>query len=79
MAEKSIPDAREQYDELSSKLAQLTALLQMTHGNAAETFNDMSSDLRDKYLWACSAMARDCEELADAIGPRIYELENVGG
>jgi hypothetical protein len=71
----SLGITREQYERLSSKLIQLKALLTMTHGNAGETFNDMSDEMRDNYLWACASMAGDCEELAEAIGPRLYHLE----
>jgi hypothetical protein len=77
MAEKSIPDVREQYDRLNSKLVQLTALLQMTYGNARETFTDMSEDLQDRYMWACASMARESEELAEALGTRLYQLEGA--
>jgi hypothetical protein len=73
----ALGDAREKYDLLANKLSQLAALLRMTHGNAGETFNEMNDELREKYLWACGDMARDCEELADLVGTRLYHLEGA--
>jgi hypothetical protein len=75
---KSAPDdVREQYDRMSNKLSHLAALLAMTYGSAGEAFNEMSDVLRDKYLWACAEMAQDCEELADRVGVRLYQLEGA--
>jgi hypothetical protein len=76
MTEKSIPDRRKQYEQLSTKLTQLHALLEMTYGGASEPFNDMSDDLRDNYMWACSDMARESVDLLIQLSAPIY-LQSV--
>lgn len=53
-------------DQLSARLGQLAAMLQMTHGGGFETFNIWSDDVRANYLWACSMLAEECKELCDA-------------
>ena len=55
-------------DLLSKKLVQLHAMLMMTYGNARETIDSMSEDLRDSYFWACADMAKDCIELNGLMG-----------
>lgn len=77
MATGTLPDARALTDELAQKTAQLHALLQMTFGNASEEFNCMNVKLRDNYLWVCATMARDCEDLASALGPAMCRLEGA--
>ncbi len=51
-------------DDLDQKLAQLEAILAMTHGDAGESFRNMSDDLQDNFLWTCRTLASDCKELA---------------
>ncbi len=51
-------------NDLDQKLAQLEAILVMTHGDAGESFRSMSDDLQDNFLWTCRTLASDCKELA---------------
>lgn len=51
-------------EDLDQKLAQLDAILAMTHGDAGESFRNMSDDLQDNFLWTCRSLASACKELA---------------
>lgn len=71
-------DARDMYDNLQKKLAQLHAMLTMTYGNAREAIDEMSDSLRDNYYWACADMAKDCGDLLAAIPyPSSVEVSNA--
>jgi hypothetical protein len=72
-------DARDKWETLQDKTQQLEALLEMTYGGGSKTFNGLSQSLRDRYLWACADMARDCAELVDALGPAVYHPEASHG
>ena len=73
MADETVTqDDRDNHELLSKKLGQLQAMLMMTYGNARETIDSMSDDLRDSYFWACADMANDCIELNDLIGLVIF-------
>jgi hypothetical protein len=77
---KRVPDdARDKWERLQDKTQQLEALLEMTYGGAGETFNAMSQSLRDRYLWACADMVRDCAELVESLGPVVYRPEASHG
>lgn len=55
-------------DQLNARLAQLNAMLEMTHGNGRESFDSWSDEVRDNYLWSCSMLAKECEELTNHLG-----------
>lgn len=50
-------------NQLGARLAQLHAMLTVTCGNGAETFNDLDAGHKENYLWACTMMAHECQEL----------------
>lgn len=58
---------------LSARLSQLNAMLIQTVGDGAETFNNWSDEIRDNYLWACQAHARECEDLAQHLSKKSFE------
>ena len=39
-------------EDIDAKLAQLDAVLLMTHGNAGDSFRALRDDLQDNYLWS---------------------------
>jgi hypothetical protein len=50
-------------DKLGAASAKLDALLACTYGGPGESFRDMSDDLQDNYLWACSDLAGEIKTL----------------
>ena len=72
MATENVNDeqACDAFDTLTAKLAQLQAMLNMTYGNAAESFNAMNGTLRDNYLWGCTALVDDCIGLTEKFVPK---------
>ena len=54
---------------LQSKAAQLEAIMNMTFGEAAESFNNLSDQLRDNYLWHASEMVGEIRTLAESLTP----------
>lgn len=65
-------DVRPNYDRLLTVASQLTALLELTHGYASESFCSMDEWLRNDYLEACAHMAAECKELLTNIAPFVY-------
>lgn len=59
------PDAKKTdvQDQLSARLAQLTSMLQMIHGNGFENFESWSDEIKHNYLWGCSMLAEECKSL----------------
>lgn len=55
------------YNHLSARLSQLSAMLAMTFGGGYEAFKSNSDCTQENYLWACSMLADECEELADVL------------
>jgi hypothetical protein len=51
------------HDQLAARLSQLCAMLTMTCGAGSETFNNWSDPIKNNYLWACSMLADECDEL----------------
>ena len=74
MAADNVNDeqAGDAFDTLTAKLAQLQAMLQMTYGEARETFDCMNDQLRDNYLWACSELVNDCIESTQKFAPKGF-------
>lgn len=52
-------------NQLSARLSQLSAMLQMTHGAGFKTFSNWSDEVQANYLWACSMLAEECKGLCD--------------
>lgn len=78
MANSTVSDTLDRIDTLHKKLAQLDAMLNMTYGNAGDTFRGMSESLQDNYLWACSNLAGECNALAEGLSPSHVEWEAAG-
>lgn len=62
------PDATkaEVKDYLHIRLMQLEAMLIMTYGSSDDEagFNQWSADVKDRYLWGCASLAKECKALA---------------
>ena len=50
-------------DQLSARVSQLEALLEMATGLGFEAFSEMDDDRRESYLWCCAMLAKECREL----------------
>ncbi|RTL42129.1 MAG: hypothetical protein EKK49_01295 [Rhodocyclaceae bacterium] len=50
-------------DQLSARLAQLSALLAMTRGEQGKAFRLMNAQWQDSFMWACGMMAMEAQEL----------------
>jgi hypothetical protein len=46
----------DQIDELTAKIAILSANLHCTYGHASESFSCLGDDLRESFLWGCSRL-----------------------
>lgn len=57
-------------DQLDARQTQLDALLAMTCGESGKAFRGMSDDMQDAYMWACSMIAREIQELTEALQER---------
>lgn len=57
----------EQLNYLTTKLTQLSALMEHTYGGSSEAFSGMGDALRDRYLWHCADVVRDCHQAAEDI------------
>lgn len=68
-------DAYDVYNKLSAKLVQLTAMIEMTYGNARQTFESMNDTTRDNYMWSCGDMANDCQNLLGKLIPTTTSME----
>ena len=51
-------------DQLQARLAQLTSMLKMIQGDGLANFESWSDEIKQNYLWGCSMVAKECEELA---------------
>lgn len=54
-------------DLLDMKLTHLNAMLHMTYGGGAESFNQLSDETRDNFLWACSQTVKESLEIVRSI------------
>lgn len=63
-------DAEAIADQLLARQSQLQALLAMTYGDAGEVFRRLNHTHQDNYLWACSMIAHEAQELTDALQAR---------
>lgn len=51
--------------QLSARIAQLDAMLAAITGTGHDTFEELNSETRDNYLWACSMMATEIKVLSE--------------
>ncbi|WP_079436298.1 hypothetical protein [Zoogloea sp. LCSB751] len=63
-------DALALVDQFSARQVQLLSLLAMTYGDAGDAFRRLSPALQDNYLWACSMLAREMQDLFEALRAR---------
>lgn len=58
-------------NQIAARQSQLTALLSMTCGEQGATFRMLSDDLQDAFMWACSMLASEIQELTDALQEQL--------
>lgn len=46
-------------DRATMKASHLVAMLEVTYGCGAESFQQLNARLQDEYLWGCSTIARE--------------------
>ncbi len=51
-------------DQLNMRLDHLTTMLTLITGEASESFNQHSAEIRDSYVCGCYTLANECRELA---------------
>lgn len=56
----------EAIDTAYALILQLHALLINTYGESGDPFRNLADDLQDRYLWACTDMARKIETTLEA-------------
>lgn len=69
----------DKYEDLTTRLSKLVALLEHTHGGSAEAFDSMGEELRGTYLWHCTDVARECHQMAEQFGMQCYAERNAAG
>jgi len=57
-------------DQLTARQTQLEALKAMTQGEAGKAFCGLPESLQDGFMWACSMIDLEVQELADALEER---------
>lgn len=67
--------SQDRFERLSSKLAQLEALLTVVGGGGVENFRNQEHELQAYYLGLCAKMAGECRNLCESL--HLAELENV--
>lgn len=68
------PDTLDVLDDLQTKSTQLKALMQMTYGAAAVSFNSLNDEYRDNYLWHCSMVVDEIAKLAESLAPTNLQV-----
>ena len=51
-------------DEIDAKMLHLQAMLHHTHGGARASFEGMTSDMRDHFMWGCAQLVDECIALS---------------
>ena len=52
------------YDELSAKLAMLSANLHVLNGeHGIRAFDELSDEIKGNYIWGCVTLADECREI----------------
>jgi len=67
--------AHDRFERLSSKLAQLEALLTVVSGCGVGNFRNQEHELQADYLGLCANMAGECRNLCESL--HLAELESV--
>ena len=57
-------------DQLAARQTQLEALKAMTQGKAGEAFRGLPESQQDGFMWACSMIEREIQELTAALEER---------
>jgi len=57
-------------DQLAARQTQLEALKAMTQGKAGEAFRGLPESQQDGFMWACSMIEREIQELTTALEER---------
>lgn len=70
-------EAKDAYDHLSNRVTHLRAMLDTVWGQGYENFKEYSEDVQGNFLWSCASLAKECEQLTDALGPAIYRKEET--
>ena len=65
------------HDQLTARLAQLSAMLEIIKGQGFETFSCYNDDVQENYLSACAMIGRECEELA-GLSAELRDAETKG-
>jgi hypothetical protein len=68
--------ARDRFERLSTKLAQLEAMLAMVGGDGMAHFHQQQSELQGYFLGLCSRLAGECRDLCESL--QLAELETDG-
>lgn len=58
-----LSDQLDDYDELSRKVSQLSALLSLIIGTGYENFSLYNHSIKQNYLWTCSDLADQIDKL----------------
>ena len=64
--------ATDAYDHLNTRITHLRAMLDTVWGQGYENFKDYSDEIQGNFLWGCASLAKECEQLTDALAPAIY-------
>jgi hypothetical protein len=62
-------------NDLQSKSTQLKALMLMTYGHAADSFNNLADEYRDNYLWHCSVVVDEIAQLVESLVPATVQVQ----
>jgi hypothetical protein len=60
------------YERAVDLLARLEAQLQMTCGNAGESFRALNDDLQDAYLYGCASQIEEARALLRTLAASVY-------
>ena len=61
------------YEHLNTRITHLRAMLDTVWGEGYENFKDYSEDVQGNFLWGCASLAKECEQLTEALGTAIYK------
>ena len=52
-------------------------MLDTVWGEGYENFKDYSEDVQGNFLWGCASLAKECEQLTEALGTAIYKKADI--
>jgi hypothetical protein len=64
-------------NHLDTRLAHLSALLEVAYGGGGEAFRGYSDEIQDQYLWACAQLADECRELFAQVMEKACETASL--